>query len=96
MERKTNRRFSTAVKLGRVLLGAAIAITGTAATANAGTIGLVVTGGWFPAGQYSSQGKDECPSGFNKANRENYRAQFKTEEEFRSKVAQLGNVEMNM
>ena len=62
------------------LLGMMAGFCVVAAAAHAETLGYVVTT-WDFAGQYTDQGKIECPNGFNPDNRDNFRAQFKTDQE---------------
>ena len=60
---------------------------------HAETLGYVVTT-WDFAGQYTDQGKLECPNGFNPDNRENFKAQFKTEAEREAQMKKYSNFEM--
>ena len=53
----------------------AIGLVGSASFAHAETLGFVLTQ-WHNAGQFTPDGKVECPNGFNSGHRDNFRAQF--------------------
>ena len=61
--------------------------------ASAKTLGFVVTG-WHYAGQFTPDAKLECPDGMGHDNRDNFRAQFKTNEEQEAWIKKYNAVEM--
>jgi hypothetical protein len=58
------------------------------------TLGFVVTK-WHIAGSYTKDAKAECPNGINPDNRDNFRAQFKTQAEQDEAIVKFANIEMH-
>lgn len=84
--------FSRTAK--RLFLGITTASAFLASAAShAETLGFVVTN-WDFAGQFTAEGKTECPSGFNHDNRDNFRAQFKTLAEQQEAINKYSSFEM--
>lgn len=82
--------------LRKICLGLATTtfLTGAASLANAETLGFVLTE-WHNAGQFTTDAKLECPNGFSPNHRDNFRAQFKTEEEQEALNKKYANIEMS-
>jgi len=89
-------QFLTRFRAGGSLfaLAAGLPLAFLARPAAAESIGLVMTS-FHLGGEFTADGKKECPHGLNPDNRDNFRAQYKTLEEQKEVILRLGSPDMH-
>lgn len=81
-------------KTSCVILLATLALSLSNASSHAETIGLVMTS-FHIAGDFTKDGKQECPQGLNPDSRDNFRAQYKTLDEQVAVIQKFGSTQMH-